>query len=88
MKAVLVIDMPDDVSLDEWYAVKMWVDRLKMPVEELEQGVRFDERKYFSFVPLRPLPEVNTWDVTPNGHITEFAEGWNACLEEILGDTE
>lgn len=21
MKAVLVIDMPDDVSLDEWYAV-------------------------------------------------------------------
>lgn len=36
---------------------------------------------------LRPLPEKNTWDVTPNGYATEFAEGWNACLEEITGET-
>ena len=38
--------------------------------------------------PLKPLPEANTWDVTENGHVTEFAEGWNACLDEITGETE
>ena len=38
--------------------------------------------------PLKPMPEKNTWDITKNGHVTEYAEGWNACLEEILGETE
>ena len=40
MKAVIVIDMPDGVSLDEWYAVKVVVDRLKATEEELMQGIR------------------------------------------------
>ena len=38
--------------------------------------------------PLKPMPEKNTWDITKNGHVTEYAEGYNAFLDEILGETE
>lgn len=94
MKAVLVIDMPDDVSLDEWYAVKVIVDRLKATEEEMMQGIPFDESKTFKFVPLRPLPQkldANDWHRMFSGKydIREAkGYGWNACLDEITGDTE
>jgi len=93
MKAVLIIDMPDDVLLDEWYAVKVVVDRLKATEEELMQGIPYDESKVFKFMPLRPLP--NRWIPQVNGLSIEqqirnidFASGWNTCLEKITGETE
>ena len=82
MKAVIAIDMPDDVSLDEWYAVKVVVDRLKATEEELTQGIPFDESKVFKFVPLRPLPQ-KTYAEFPDPYKYGFADGWNRCLEEI-----
>ena len=82
MKAVIVIDMPDGVSLDEWYAVKIVVDRLKATEEELKQGIPFDESKVFNFVPLRPLPQ-KTYAEFPDPYKYGFADGWNRCLEEI-----
>ena len=33
--------------------------------------------------PLRPLPEQMTW-----GHTADFIEGYNACIDEILGEKE
>lgn len=88
MKAVLVIDMPDDVSLDEWYAVKVIVDRLKATEEELIYGIPFVESKLFRFVPLRPLPEIKY--ISPNNTHDDlmFQMGWNDCLDEIVGETE
>ncbi len=82
MKAVIVIDMPDGVSLDEWYAVKVVVDRLKATEEELIQGIPFDESKVFKFVPLRPLPQ-KTYAEFPDPYKYGLADGWNRCLEEI-----
>lgn len=82
MKAVIVIDMPDGVSLDEWYAVSVVVDRLKATEEELKQGIPFDESKVFKFVPLRPLPQ-KTYAEFPDSYKYGFADGWNRCLEEI-----
>ena len=82
MKAVLMIDMPDGVSLDEWYAVTVVVDRLIATEEELKQGIPFDESKVFKFVPLRPLPQ-KTYAEFPDPYKYGFADGWNRCLEEI-----
>ena len=87
MKAVLVIDMPDGVSLDEWYAVKVTVDRLKTTEEELMQGIPFDESKTFKFVPLRPLPQKRINKDCLVVHEI-WNEGWNACLDAITGETE
>ena len=82
MKAVIVIDMPDGVSLDEWFAVKVVVDRLKATEEELIYGIPFVESKLFRFVPLRPLPQ-KTYAEFPDPYKYGFADGWNRCLEEI-----
>ena len=32
---------------------------------------------------VRPLPEKHTW-----GHSMEYADGYNACLNEITGEVE
>ena len=82
MKAVIAIDMPDDVSLDEWYAVTVVVDRLIATEEELKQGIPYDESKVFKFVPLRPLPQ-KAYAEFPDSYKYGFADGWNRCLEEI-----
>lgn len=87
MKAVLVIDMPNGVSLDEWYAVTVVVDRLIATEEELKQGIPFDESKVFKFVPLRMLPQKRINKDCLVVHEI-WNEGWNACLEEIMGETE
>ena len=89
MKAVIVIDMPDGVSFDEWYAVKVVVDRLKATEEELIYGIPYVESKLFRFVPLRPLPQKKDIDKTlafggyENIIQESLARGYNACLEEI-----
>ena len=88
MKAVLVIDMPDDISLDEWYAVEVTVDRLKVTEEELMQGILFDESKTFKFVPLRPLPSFKAVDLNDTRDVVMFCHGWNTCLAEITGEKE
>ena len=87
MKAILVIDMPDDVSLDEWYAF-MTVDRLKATEEELMQGIPFDESKTFKFVPLRPLPSFKSVDLNDRRDVVMFCHGRNTCLAEITGDAD
>lgn len=83
MKAVLVIDMPDGVSLDEWFATKVVVDRLKATEEELIYGIPFVESKLFRFVPLRPLPEPKDIGYPNDDYDVGFADGWDACLKEI-----
>lgn len=83
MKAVLVIDMPDGVSLDEWFA-NIYVDRLKAPIEEMLKGVPFDESKKFNFVPLKPMPQKK--DPSSYEVYNHEAVGWNDCIEEIEGE--
>ncbi len=67
MKAILVVDIDDDVKN---YGVTVYHYPSRRFIYSMDAN-------------LKPLPEKNTWDVTENGHVTEFAEGWNACLEEI-----
>ena len=83
MKAILVIDIDDSLIEGE---DKFAIDGYLM--QESDCAGCYEAVGRIKNVVLKPLPEVNTWDVTENGHVTEFAEGWNACLDEILGETE
>ena len=80
MKAILVIDMPKSCA--------------KCKLEDFgycwggSSNVRLMATERSKECPLKPMPEKNTWDITKNGHVTEYAEGYNACLDEILGETE
>lgn len=72
MKAILVIDFPKNC----------W----KCDVRRSCEIADYTKKCRHEDCPLRPLPEKNTWDITKNGHVTEYAEGYNACLDEIVGD--
>lgn len=83
-KAVLVIDMPDSCikcpcfqfGMDNYCAV---TDKT---VYDYEKGRDMN-------CPLKPVPakecEGGTW--TAGGYIEDgFPSGWNACIEEIVGE--
>ena len=91
MKAILVIDMPDNCCGCPCCSNKEYSECLAFMFKDKKH--HFNTYEYWnnmkpSWCPLRPLPEKNTWDITKNGHVTEYAEGWNACLDEITGATE
>lgn len=88
MKAVLVVEMPDEccgcrffrfADADNWDS-RETVCTMSGRINEDGINTRAE------WCPLKPLPEKNTWDITKNGHVTEYAEGYNDCLDEIMGE--
>ena len=83
MKAILVIDMPEDCNGC-------------LCLEDEERYCRGDE-KYFRYCglgnkkpewcPLRPLPKKKEpfYDIN-EGDYDKRIDGWNDCLDEILGE--
>ena len=80
MKAFLVVDIPDDLMVEEC---------------DIDYQVYYSNENADSFLveestamTLRPLPQKREpkeeW--LNEYHRDEFADGWNACLDEILGD--
>ena len=76
MKKMLIVEEPDSC---ETCPLRSYSNLMLMctPMREAASDVE---------CPLKPLPEKNTWGITKNGHVTEYAEGWNACIDEILGE--
>lgn len=75
MKAILVIDMPKNCA-------KCKLMYLQGIGESICNAVDWEERP--SWCPLRPLPHKLQADWYTDG----YKEGFNACLEEITGETE
>ena len=67
MKAILVVDIPDDMSAEETKALNV----------TLYNGLIVKELKIDC--PLKPLPRKAIGD-------SDFALGWNWCLDELLGE--
>lgn len=80
MKAILVIDIPDGADTKD---IKIGGDG------NIYINRKGDRSSIIGNIRnIKPMPEKNTWDITKNGHVTEYAEGYNACIDEILGETE
>lgn len=92
MKAVLVIDMPKDCwdchLVDEWGNC----NAIKMTSEKYGVSIKQYDKERASWCPLRPLPQErefgkqNIMPIKVDG--SSFTLGWNACLDEIVGETE
>lgn len=79
MKAILVIDLNDDVNLEDVEISYVIQDKYGMPVKAEVDGC-----------PLKPMPqprEMTNAD-SSNPWIDENAIGFNECLAEILGEEE
>lgn len=82
MKLLLVIDVADDVAKN-YKALTVNYD-LRGDYGEWDESI-----KYVEDCPLRPLPQKRN-ECYYYGELAknDFAVGFNACLEEITGETE
>ena len=84
MKALIVIDVPIEGDVRSYVAdITLKATSEKQPMETIE---------YKNYVP-KPMPKpVNRADMECNDvckHIEcGYLEGWNDCIDEIIGDTE
>lgn len=87
MKAILVIDMPNecmecplrfkDGDTDDWFRFRCHISE-----DQINKGERLEN------CPLRPIPKkieapeiYELWNTDNN----EYIKGWNDCIDEILG---
>ena len=86
MKAVLVIDTPKDCYECPCYSLNAQAKRFECDANLTIKGkigvVELDKKP--RWCPLRPLPHKLQADWYADG----YKEGFNACLEEITGETE
>ena len=74
MKVIAIIDVPDGEG--KWY-----IDGEIHYTENESLMKKFDA----DMIPLKPMPKKKNTDFHPN---IVYANGWNACLEAITGETE
>ena len=77
MKLLLVINLADDWAEDyKDFTVDYDLRGTPIDDEKVNESIKYVEDA-------KPIPLPNKW------HDTSFiAKGWNACLEEITGETE
>lgn len=91
MKAVLIIDIPD-ISLEGWIVENLQINKYNTDVNScafggFENGIEYYEGD-INFI---PMPEkISPLDVPGKyknfGNAFSLAEGYNACIDEILGE--
>ena len=74
MKVIAIIDVPDGEG--KWY-----IDGEIHYTENESLMKKVDA----DMIPLKPMPKKKNTDFHPN---IVYANGWNACLEAITGETE
>lgn len=87
MKVILVIDMPEEYlkMIDSYDGNKI-----------VDIGFNFDEQDGWTFArsmmsSIKPMPQKAINDERPTDKSIidhSFCEGWNACIDEILGETD
>lgn len=92
MKAVLVVDIPDDYDeygSGDWYIIPNdYGDELSIVYEE--DGALMHYRDIGDEAQLKPLPQkidISEEELYEKQYMC-FEGGWNACIDEILGEEE
>ena len=89
MKAILVIDMPKScykcpMMFDDGNGIWCGVERDKDGDMHMRVHYYCDENGVASWCPLKPMPHKLQADWYTDG----YKEGFNACLDELTGETE
>ena len=87
MKAILVIDMPEKCIYCPVYDNDGIYPCKAIDIEETED---YNELTIPSWCPLKPMPEKKEIKEVPIylNDLLDFDRGWNACIDEILGEEE
>lgn len=88
MKAVLVIDVPDNIILD-FSKANIEIKENAYLVNKDENAWKYTKPIRFESVPLRPMPS----KLVPFGYLDAgnedglYEKGYNDCIDEITGET-
>ena len=96
MKAILVIDEMPDSCLKCKYCGYKEEDENQRVCLFMSQAYVLDGNlnKIHRMCPLKPLPQKKEAERTMSGTLDEwvettyYREGWNDCIDELLGETE
>lgn len=80
MKAILVIEMPDDVDIDK---VRIGGDGNIYFMRDGEKASIVGNIRN-----IKPMPQRIEQGYPTDDYTIGKADGWNACLKEITGETE
>ena len=82
MKAILVIDIPDNAKAEDYAIDRIWK---YIPEEDDEMPIPIEK----TFKRFRPMPEKVFEGLgisqTYQGGVVD---GWNTCIDEILGESD
>ena len=89
MKAMAIVELPDDAFDDEAWGDGKWI------IDD-EGAIRYKEDDAWMHyknidvdgIELRPLPEMVK--VSDDAYVSDYLDfdlGWNACLDEITGES-
>ena len=78
MKAILVIDIPDDRKPEEYTVDRIW-EYVPDEDDDRPYALYMGRKKVLRFKPLPERKKTNTAD----GHVMFYGYGWNDCIKEI-----
>lgn len=84
MKVTLIVDVPDKRGNGDWYVIG---DNLRIVYDDygsLKNYKDIDD----DIAELKPLPNFKYMSLKDEHDDLTFQMGWNACLDEILGEEE
>ncbi len=91
MKAILVIDMPSSCMGCNFLHCEIEENKEYCEAREIRNQVDLAKEEKPNWCPLKPMPEkmqVCGKYPQPDGIVPSYKIGYNACIDEILGDKE
>jgi len=79
MKAILVIDIPNEVDISKLSA-NVEINKIK------DCGYDYEPYTFQLYCSLRPMPKKIPFDEAFK--MEDYSRGYNACIDEITGETE
>ena len=74
MKAILVVDIPDDYNIEE----------IRVNIQANSYGEEILDWRNQTLI---PMPTINNLKIGVTSH-DRFADGWNHCVKYILGESD
>lgn len=79
MKAIAIVELPDDAfDKGRWYLSNIYYTEKKSLFDIFANDMW----------ELKPLPEPKDIGYPNDNYDVGFSDGWDACLEQIFGDTK
>lgn len=92
MKAILVIDVNDDINFEE---ARVNITMQEDSITHLIKGDEYSAKKWYDNVKLKPMPtkksavfDANCCDIEEEIKIIREIDGYNRCIDEMLGEEE